>query len=79
MERNYLCHFGRKHHKATILGNYFEFEEVVQEERLSKDFSYLELRQPFCSAKHDHLCNSGRAYYEEQFFDFILNLSRWFR
>ena len=44
-----------------------------------KGISYLELWQPFCSAEHDHLCNFGRGYQEEQFFEIILNLSQWFR
>ena len=39
-----------------------------------KGIPYLELRQPFCSAEHDHLCNFGRGYPEEQFCDIILNL-----
>ena len=34
---------------------------------LFKCFSYLELWQPFCSAEHNHLCNFGGGYYEEQF------------
>ena len=41
--------------------------------------SYLELWQPFCSAERNHLCNFGRGYYEEQFFEIILNLGQWFR
>ena len=34
---------------------------------------------PFCSAEQNHLCNFGRGYYEEQFFEIILNLDQWFR
>ena len=44
-----------------------------------KDVSYLELWQPFCSAKLNHLCNFGRAYTEEQFCEIILNLNQWSR
>ena len=44
-----------------------------------KGISYLELWQPFCSAEHYHLCSFGRRYYEEQFFEIILNLGQWFR
>ena len=43
-----------------------------------KDISYLELRQPFCSADWNHLCNFGRGYYEEQFPEIISNLVQWF-
>ena len=28
--------------------------------------------------KHNHLCNSGKGYYEEQFCEIILNLGQWF-
>ena len=49
------------------------------EEMLFKDISYLELRQPFCSAEQNHLCNFGRGCYEEQFCEIILNLGQWFR
>ena len=41
--------------------------------------SYLELWQPLCSAKRNHLCNFGRGYYEEQFCEIILNLGQRFR
>ena len=44
-----------------------------------KCISYLELWQPFCSAEHNHLCNFGRGYQEEQFSANILNLGQWFR
>ena len=44
-----------------------------------KGISYLGLWQPFCSAEHNHLCNFGRGYQEEQFYDIILNLGQWFR
>ena len=56
------------------MGNYFVFGSVVQEEKLFKDISYLELWQPFCSAEWNHLCNFGRMYHEEQFCEMILNL-----
>ena len=44
-----------------------------------KDISHLELWQPFCSAKLNHLCNFGRGYQEEQFCEIILNMDQWFR
>ena len=31
------------------------------------------------SAEWNHLCNFGRGYPKEQFFEFILNLDLWFR
>ena len=34
-----------------------------------KGISYLELLQPFCSVECIYLCNFGRGYYEEQFFE----------
>ena len=52
---------------------------MVQEEKLFKDISYLELWQPFCSAEQNHLCNFGSGYHEEQFCEIILNLDQWFR
>ena len=39
-----------------------------------KDFSYLELWRPICSAEGNHLCNFGRGYQEEQFCEIILSL-----
>ena len=44
-----------------------------------KGISYLELWQPFCSAKRNHLCNFGREYYEQQFCEIVLNFGQWFR
>ena len=44
-----------------------------------KDISYLELWQPFCSAKLNHLCNFVRVYTEEQFCEINLNQDQWFR
>ena len=52
---------------------------MVKEEIFSKDISYLELWQPFCSAERYHLCNFCRGCYEEQFCEIILNLGQWFR
>ena len=46
---------------------------------LFKDVCYLELWQPLCSVEHNHLCNFGRGYYEDQFCEIILNLGQWFR
>ena len=57
----------------------FELGPVVQEEMPFKCISYLELWQPFCSGEHNHLCNFGRGYQEEQFSANILNLGQWFR
>ena len=52
---------------------------MVQEEKLFKDISYLELRQIFCSVEWNHLCNLGRGYHKEQFSEIILNLNQWLR
>ena len=46
---------------------------------LFKNISYLELWQPFCSAKRKHLCNFGRGWFEEQFCEIISNLGQWLR
>ena len=35
----------------------FEFRQVVMEEILFKDMSYLELWQLFCLAEQNNLCN----------------------
>ena len=43
------------------------------------DIYHLELWQPFCSAKRNHLYNFGRGYEEEQFCQIILNSDQWFR
>ena len=44
-----------------------------------KGISFLEPWQPFYSVEHNHLCNFGRGYYEEQLCEIILNLGQWFR
>ena len=31
------------------------------------------------SSEHNHLCNFGRGYYEEQFCENIMNWGQWFR
>ena len=62
----------------TILWNNFEFGQWVQEEKLFKDISYLELWQPFCSAERNRLHNFGSWYHEEHFWEIILNLDLWF-
>ena len=59
--------------------NFFEFGPVVQEEMPFKGISYLDIWQPSCSAEHNHLCNFGRGYQEEQFCEIIFNLGQWFR
>ena len=41
-----------------------------------KGISYLELWQPFGSTECIRL---GRGYYEEIFYELILNLGQWFR
>ena len=46
---------------------------------LFKHISYLELWQPFNTAKQNHLCICGRGYQEKQFCKIILNLEKWFR
>ena len=45
----------------------FEFEPVAIKEMSFKDISYLELWQPFYSAKRNHFCNFRRGYHEEEF------------
>ena len=64
---------------GTPQWNYYEFEQVVQEEMPFKGIFYLEHWQPFCSAERNHLCNFGRGNQEEQFCEIILNLGHWFR
>ena len=44
-----------------------------------KGIAYLDIWQPFCSTECNQLCNFGRWYYEEQFYEIILNLVQWFR
>ena len=39
--------------RVTFLGNYFEFESVIQEETPFIDISNLELWWPSCSAKQN--------------------------
>ena len=56
-----------------------KFEQVVQEEILFKDISYLDLWQPLCSVDWNHLCNFGRRHHEEQSREIILNVDKWFR
>ena len=46
---------------------------------LLKDISYLELWQPYYSAKQNHLFNFSRGHNEEQFCEFISNLGQLFR
>ena len=41
--------------------------------------TFLELWQPFCYAKRNHLCNFDRWYQEEKFCEIILNLDQCFR
>ena len=55
------------------------YRPVGQKEILFKDISYLALWQSLCSADQNHLCNFGRSYDEERFFENILNLDKWFR
>ena len=43
-----------------------------------KDISYLELWQPLCLVEWNHLCNFGRRHHEDQFWEIILNLDKWF-
>ena len=58
---------------------YFELGPVVKGKMPSKDISYLELWQSFCSAERNHLYNFGRGCYEEKFWVTILNFGQWFR
>ena len=39
-----------------------------------KEFSYLELWQPLCSAEKKKLCHFVKRHHEEQFCEIILNL-----
>ena len=74
VERNYLCHFGRGYYEEQFCVIFFKIRPVVQEEmpfKPFKDISYLELWQPICSAKQNHLCNFVRECYEEQFCEII--------
>ena len=77
---NVLINLNREHHEEhfckTILN--FGFRPVVQEEKLFKDISYLELWQPFCQMEWNHLCNFGRRHNEEQFCEIVLNLDQLF-
>ena len=52
---------------------------MVHEELPFNGISYLNIWQPFSSARYSHLCNFGRGYYEEKFCEIILNLGKWFR
>ena len=56
-----------------------ELGPVDQKEMTFKDISYLELWQPLCSEDLSYLCNFGRMYHEEQFYDINLNLDQGFR
>ena len=51
---------------------------LVVQEMLFKDISYLDLWRPFCSAEQNHVCNFGRGYYEEQFSEIILPVTKIF-
>ena len=44
-----------------------------------KDISYLELWQPFHSAKQNHLCNFRRGYRKEKTCEIIFNLDQMFK
>ena len=57
---------------GTFMWSCMKFGPMVQE-KLFKDFSYLELYQPFCSMDCNHLCNIGRRHHEEQSCEIILN------
>ena len=48
--------------------NYFAFELVVQE-MIFIDISYLELWMLFCSVGQNHLCNIGRGHHEVHFLE----------
>ena len=52
---------------------------VPEEERLSKDISYLWLWQPFFSVLPNHLCNYDSGHYAEHLSEIILNLEQWFK
>ena len=74
-----LCSLLCYTHVTIIKLSYFEFAQVVQEEKSFKDISYLGLWPPFCSAERSHLCSIGRGHYEEPSCEVILKLDQWFR
>ena len=76
---NHLCNFGRRHHEEKFY-EIVEFQPVVQEMSF-KVISYLELWRSFCSAERNYLSMGyvGMGYYEEQFYEIILYLDKWFR
>ena len=47
MEQTHLFNFKRKHYKATIVRNYFEFGSVVQEEMTIKEIFILNSYSPY--------------------------------
>ena len=55
-----------------------KFGQVVQEMSFL-NMSYLELVRHFFAVEWNHLCNSGRGIYEEQFCEIILKLDQWLR
>ena len=63
--------FWKRASLKTFKWSYMKFGPVVQEEMSFEDITYIELWQPFCSAKRYYLCNLGRRYYEEKFCEII--------
>ena len=61
------------------MGSYMKFGQMVKEEMLFKDISYLELWQPLCSVDLNYLYNIGRRHHEVHSCDFFFNLDQWFR
>ena len=62
-----------------IQWNYFEFGPVVQVEMYLKIFLIWSSGDPFVQWSGTILCNFGRGYTEEQFWEIILNLDQWFK
>ena len=56
-----LCKFGRGHHEQQFFEIILNWDQWFKE--MFKDFSYLELLRPLCSAEQNHLCNEGTMKY----------------
>ena len=70
--------FWKKISWGTILRIFF-WIWTNQMEMLFKRYFLPGALTGFCSVEHNHLCNFGKRYYEEQFCEIILNLGQWFR
>ena len=61
-EPNQLYNFGRVHHKGQVCEIIVNFGSLVQEEKLFKGISYLELLRIHFSVEWNHLCKIGRRH-----------------